>query len=57
MKRHDRRAEGGLASGMESMTTRGAGRVHYAWVILGGTALALLAASGAAVAVAPAPGV
>jgi len=28
------------------MTTRGTGRVQYAWVILGGTALALLAASG-----------
>jgi MFS family permease len=28
------------------MTTRGVGRVHYAWVIIGGTALALLAASG-----------
>lgn len=28
------------------MTTRGTGRAHYAWVVLGGTALALLAASG-----------
>ncbi len=28
------------------MTTRGAGGVHYAWVILGGTAVELLAASG-----------
>jgi hypothetical protein len=31
---------------MESMTTPGAGRLRYAWVILGGTALALLTASG-----------
>jgi MFS family permease len=28
------------------MTNRGAGRVHYAWVILGATAVVLLAASG-----------
>ena len=28
------------------MTARGAGRFHYAWVILGGTAVALLAPSG-----------
>jgi hypothetical protein len=31
---------------MESMTTPGAGRLRHAWVILGGTALALLTASG-----------
>ena len=28
------------------MTRRGAGGVHYAWVVLGGTAVTLLAASG-----------
>jgi hypothetical protein len=29
-----------------SVTARGARRIHFAWVILGGTALAMLAASG-----------
>ncbi len=28
------------------MTTRGIGKIHYAWVVLAGTAIALLAASG-----------
>ena len=28
------------------MTTRSAGRIHYAWIVLAGTAIALLAASG-----------
>jgi MFS family permease len=38
--------EGRVARRVDPVTARSAGRVHYAWVVLAGTALVLLSASG-----------